>query len=305
MEYKIKDGIEQSSIPFDIKIKPLYNKISKEIELICPEYNSIKSQISRNLNKKLPSNVTTFAEIPSESEYYKTKRGENFMIFKNSNLIIFQSPFQAKLFREYNDDIFVNGTFFIAPKFSYQIFITRTYAKELDSFYTTSFAILKNKEQKTHKILFEKLKKNANTCNNNIITEPKNLQLKNDNNIFIYYKAVSNLPFINPEYIFDIYIIIKIKSIKNNYCQFLKFLEYFYKTYLIGYDMKLWNYYNNMEHTTNNVSESLNNYLNNLFPAKSSFYELIDKLNELGHLSYYDYHRKIREIWKIRKKSNK
>ena len=48
---------------------------------------------------------------------------------------------------------------FIAPKFSYQIFITRTYAKELDSFYTTSFAILKNKEQETYKILFKKLKK--------------------------------------------------------------------------------------------------------------------------------------------------
>ncbi|ORY55979.1 hypothetical protein LY90DRAFT_506886 [Neocallimastix californiae] len=237
--------------------------------LICPEYNSIKSQISRNLNKKLPSNVTTFAEIPSESEYYKTKQGENFMIFKNSNLIIFQFPFQAKLFREYNDDIFVDGTFFIAPKFSYQIIITRTYIKELDSFYTTSFAILKNKEQETYKILFEKLKKNANT-------------------------SISNLPFINPEYIFDIYVIIKINSIKNNYCQFLKFLEYFYKTYLIDYDMKIWNYYNNMEHITKNASESLNNYLNNLFPTKPSFYELIDKLNELEHLSYYDYQRKIR-----------
>ncbi|KAG4095231.1 hypothetical protein H8356DRAFT_1427120 [Neocallimastix lanati (nom. inval.)] len=89
MKHKIKDRIEKSSIPFGIKIKPLYNKISKEMELICPEYNSIKSQISRNLNKKLPSNVTTFAEIPSESEYYKTKR--------------------AKLFREYNDDIFVDN----------------------------------------------------------------------------------------------------------------------------------------------------------------------------------------------------
>jgi len=36
------------------------------MELICPEYNSIKSQISRNLNKKLSSNVITFAKIPSE-----------------------------------------------------------------------------------------------------------------------------------------------------------------------------------------------------------------------------------------------
>ena len=115
----------------------------------------------------------------------------------------------------------------------------------------------------------------------------------------IYYKAISNLQFINPEYIFDIYVIIKIKSIKNNYCQFLKFLEYFYKTYLVGYDMKIWNQYNNIEHLTNNASESLNNYLNNLFPTKLSYYELIDKLNELEHLSYFDYQRKIKGILEI------
>ncbi|KAG4101608.1 hypothetical protein H8356DRAFT_1365033 [Neocallimastix lanati (nom. inval.)] len=84
--------LKKSSIPYGIKIKPLYNKISKEMRFICSEYDSIKSQISRNLNKN-------FHPI------------------------------------EYNDDIFVDGTFFIAPKFSYQIFITRTYAKELDSFY--------------------------------------------------------------------------------------------------------------------------------------------------------------------------
>ncbi|KAG4092810.1 hypothetical protein H8356DRAFT_1278178 [Neocallimastix lanati (nom. inval.)] len=58
MKHKIKVGIEKSSIPF---------------RLISLEYNSIKSQISRNLNKKQPSNVTTFAEIPNESKYYKTK----------------------------------------------------------------------------------------------------------------------------------------------------------------------------------------------------------------------------------------
>ncbi|KAG4088137.1 hypothetical protein H8356DRAFT_1296968 [Neocallimastix lanati (nom. inval.)] len=256
-EYKKINKCKSFIILNDKKEILKYNKMG----LTCPEYISIKSQISRNLNKKLPSNVTTFAEIPT------------------------------KLFREYNDDIFVDGTFFIAPKFSYQIFITRTYVKELDSFYTTSFAILKNKEQETYKILFEKLKKNANTCNNNIRIELKNLH------------SISNLPFINPEYIFDIYVIIKIKSIKNNYCQFLKFLVYYYKTYLIDYDMKIWNYYNNIEHITNNASESLNNYLNNLFPTKPSFYELIDKLNELEHLSYYDYQRKIRGIWKIKKRA--
>ena len=55
--------------------------------------------------------------------------------------------------------------------------------------------------------------------------------------------------------------------------------------------MKIGNYYNNMEHIANNASELLNNYLNNLFLTKPSFYELIVKLNELEHLSYYDYQR--------------
>ncbi|KAG4086740.1 hypothetical protein H8356DRAFT_1434224 [Neocallimastix lanati (nom. inval.)] len=82
--------LKKSSIPYGIKIKALYNKISKEMRFICSEYNSIKSQISRNLNKNFHP-------------------------------------------MEYNDVIFVDGTFFIAPKFSYQIFITRTYAKELDT----------------------------------------------------------------------------------------------------------------------------------------------------------------------------
>ncbi|KAG4102625.1 hypothetical protein H8356DRAFT_1420902 [Neocallimastix lanati (nom. inval.)] len=60
------------------------------MRFICLEYNSIKSQISRNLNKNYHS-------------------------------------------MEYNDDIFVDGALFISPKFNYQIFITRTYAKELDT----------------------------------------------------------------------------------------------------------------------------------------------------------------------------
>ena len=67
------------------------------------------------------------------------------MIFKNFNLIIFQSPFQANYLGSIMMIYLLIVHFFIARKFSYQIFITITYAKELDSFYTTSYAILKNK----------------------------------------------------------------------------------------------------------------------------------------------------------------
>ena len=44
--------------------------------------------------------------------------------------------------------------------------------------------------------------------------------------IFNYYKGISNLPFINPEYIMDIYALIKTKSIEKNSFQFLKFLKF-------------------------------------------------------------------------------
>ena len=46
----------------------------------------------RYINKQLPPDIKSFDEIPNESEYYKTKNNESFMIFKDNNLIIFQSP---------------------------------------------------------------------------------------------------------------------------------------------------------------------------------------------------------------------
>jgi len=38
--------------------------------LICPGYNSIKSQVTkRRRRKQLPPDITTFDEIPNESKY--------------------------------------------------------------------------------------------------------------------------------------------------------------------------------------------------------------------------------------------
>ncbi|OUM60499.1 hypothetical protein PIROE2DRAFT_13738 [Piromyces sp. E2] len=113
-------------------------------------------EITKN---NLSPNISTFNEIPDESEYYINDRNENFMIFKNYNIIIFQSPFQAELFIKYNENMFVDGTFYIAPIFFYQVFITRIYVPEINSLYTTSISILNNKEQTTYELLFEELKK--------------------------------------------------------------------------------------------------------------------------------------------------
>ncbi|KAG4081712.1 hypothetical protein H8356DRAFT_1302204 [Neocallimastix lanati (nom. inval.)] len=344
IKHKIKDEIKKSLIPSDIKSKRIFDKISQEIGYICPEYKTIKSQITRYKNKQLFPNVKTFDEVPNVSEYYKTIRGEYFMIFKNSNIIIFQSPFQAKLFME-NKHIFADGTFLIAPTNSYQVFITRTYVTELNCFYTTSMSILKNKEQTTYEILFNEIKKNIIKYNANINFSEKifhcdfekgisnavenifpNINIKycfwhykrllmtkknklcykevKDHNILnTYYKAISNLCFINIEYIPDIFNKIKNTCMryKSTCSQFLNFLDYFEKTFLNIYNIKYWNYYNNIDHITNNASESYNSYLKNLFVKKPSFYKLIYTIQFEESKSYYDYHMRIKGIW--RKKS--
>jgi len=89
-------------------------------------------------------------------------------------------------------------------------------------------------------------------------------EIENSRDLYNYYKFISNLPFINPIYIKDIY---KIKNeySKSKYVQFMEFLKYFENTYLDFFKIEYWNYYDNIEHITNNASESYNNYLNNLF----------------------------------------
>ncbi|ORY20977.1 hypothetical protein LY90DRAFT_516377 [Neocallimastix californiae] len=136
---KIKDEIKKSLIPSDIKSKRIFDKISQEIGYICPEYKTIKTQITRYKNKQLFPNVKTFDEVPNESEYYKTIRGEYFMIFKNSNIIIFQSPFQAKLFME-NKHIFADDHITNNASESYNSYLKNLFVKK-PSFYKLIYTI--------------------------------------------------------------------------------------------------------------------------------------------------------------------
>jgi len=56
---------------------------------------------------------------------------------------------------KYTEDKFEDGTFTIGNKFSYQVFITRTYVKDLNIFILLLFRYLKNKEQANYEMEFE------------------------------------------------------------------------------------------------------------------------------------------------------
>jgi len=97
-------------------------------------FNSIRTQIIRSQNKQLLTllDITTFEEIPEQrnqnKKYYQTENGDNFMIFekkKKPNLVIFffnPHAKQKRFTRNIMKIIFVDSTFYIAPKFlSYQV----------------------------------------------------------------------------------------------------------------------------------------------------------------------------------------
>ncbi|KAL6628168.1 hypothetical protein U3516DRAFT_809373 [Neocallimastix sp. 'constans'] len=135
-EYRTSNKLTIRESPFSLDIRPkrIFNEISQDMGLICPEFNTIRTQIIRSQNKQLRPGITAFEEIPGESEYYKIE-----------------------------NDIFTDGTFYIAPKFSYQVFITRTYVEKINSIYTTSISILKDKKQSTYETLFKEIKKKKKT----------------------------------------------------------------------------------------------------------------------------------------------
>jgi len=97
--------------------------------------------------------------------------------------------------------IYADGMLSVAPKFSYQISIKRTYFKELNYFYITSFSILQNKEQTTYEILLEKNKKKKNSSKYyNILNVQKNFHC--DFKIWISNTAKKVFPNINIRYCF-------------------------------------------------------------------------------------------------------
>jgi len=146
LKHEINKSIRDET-SLSMKPKLLYNDHFQKIGKYCPCCKSVRTQMMRTMNKHYPINIKTFEEIPGESIFFKTLRDEVFMIFKNSNVVIFQSPFQAKIYSQYSEDIFVDGTFSTSPKFSYQVFITRNYRKKYNCFYITSISLLKNKKQ--------------------------------------------------------------------------------------------------------------------------------------------------------------
>ena len=121
--------------------------------------------------------------------------------------------------------------------------------------------------------------------------------VESNDNIYIL-KCITNMAFIDPDYIIDIYNKI-FNEVDNN--NFKEFLKYFKKTYLLSYEIEEWNYFDNIENITNNACESYNNYINSYFNKKPTFYKLLYFLREDENKFMNNYLRVTNGIWKKKK----
>ena len=166
---EIKDNISKDEIIYNVKPRELFessirkaikrkndedpdeNEIKEEENHISiknspqPYFGNIKSSLYRLINKNIPKDIENLNELPADSEYYKTLKGEIFLFYKTDHLLIFMSPNQANLLYEYNQHVFIDGTFYAAPKCSYQIVTLRIHNIKEDLFHTIAYGILIDK----------------------------------------------------------------------------------------------------------------------------------------------------------------
>ena len=120
-----------------------------------------------------------------------------------------------------------------------------------------------------------------------------------DNDLYILYKCIINLAYIDPIYVIPVFNYIKDK---NRIPAFKKFLEYFENNYLKIYPLKNWNYFDCIENTTNNCCESYNNKLNSFFPKKPTFFKLLYKLREEEDFIMKEHQRLFEGIWSSKRR---
>ena len=136
--YNIKArDIFNNSIKKTIKSKSVYDEdeaIEEKDNLnidyklkTTPTFDNVKNNIYRYINKHMPKDVNNLKDMPEESEFYKAMTGGNFLAYETDKILIFMSKIQAKLLYQYNDHVFIDGTFYIAPKSAYQIITIRVH----------------------------------------------------------------------------------------------------------------------------------------------------------------------------------
>ena len=82
-----------------------------------------------------------------------TITNKKYLIYRSAKLLIFMSPLQAQLIYKYNDHIFFDCTFYVAPQFSYQVVTIRIHNIFEEAYYIVGYALMSDKSMSTYIVI--------------------------------------------------------------------------------------------------------------------------------------------------------
>ena len=102
---KIKSEINKSVDPSSINLQHLIKSYSIDKGVKAPAFSRIKNTLCRELNKKLQDDIINLTLAPEESICCKTLKNKDFVIYKDKDLMVLQSPNLAKIQLKLGDKI--------------------------------------------------------------------------------------------------------------------------------------------------------------------------------------------------------
>ena len=104
----------------------------------------------RIINKNQLKDVNNIKDLPIDSEYYNTLGGKAYMFYRSDHILIFMSKIQAEYLYTLKEHIFIDSTFYSAPKCSYQVITIRAHNVFEDCYHTLCYGILVDKTESSY-----------------------------------------------------------------------------------------------------------------------------------------------------------
>lgn len=105
----------------------------------------MKTTLYNTINSEVPKELDSFEELPEEFNYYYMETGEKFVFNNDIEMALIQTKLMSKIMYRFSKDIFMNGTFFTAPKLSYQLIVIRVYAAPLKKYFIFQLTEIESK----------------------------------------------------------------------------------------------------------------------------------------------------------------
>ena len=107
----IKDIINNSFNKFKIKPNIVINEVNSRLGSIKPKYNNVRQNLYNQIKKIIPKDPININNIDRSDAKFIDKFGENILIYKDLNILVFTNKKLMRIAFENKNDLFLDSIF--------------------------------------------------------------------------------------------------------------------------------------------------------------------------------------------------